>query len=467
MDKEKKKKKKKTKKKQILKKKRGKKKKKKRRAWWRYALGLVILGIVSYLGLQAWSAFDSIWSKNRTGQSPFLRLFGNVEAGELRGEGDGRINILLLGVPGGNHNGRDLSDTNIVISIDPINKKAAMLSLPRDMWVDIPDNGSCKLNAVHAYGEQSGEEDGGPNLSKMTVSTILDLPIHYYIRVDFIGVIRLIDAIGGVDVKVEKDIYDPFFPDIYMSGYEPYSITAGKHHLNGNEALKYARSRYTTSDFDRASRQQQVITASKKKISQTNLLLEPTKLLEIIKIAKHHLRTDLSPSEFKRLAEIIDQIDSQEMVHKVLDNSETGLLVSDRVNGTSVLLPAAGDFSEIQSLAHRIFTEPYLEQEAAKIELQNGTNKLGLGTETAQVLEDYGYNITKVGDAKKNNYSQTLIIDYSKGKNPHTIDLLSKRIPQAKVMKDGLTENGADILIVLGKDFKVQDLYRWPNRPKP
>jgi len=457
-----KKKKKKKSKKQILKQKNKKKRKKRGPAWWKYALALIILGIVGYFGFQAWSVFNSIWSQNRTGQSPFLRLFGNVGAGELRGEGDGRINILILGIAGGNHGGRDLSDTNIVVSIDPINKKAAMLSLPRDMWVDIPGNGSCKLNAVHAYGEASGEEDGGPNHTKMVVSKILDLPIHYYIRLDFIGVIQLIDAIGGIDVNVKKDIYDPYFPDKYMSGYEPYSITAGRHHFNGEEALKYARSRYTTSDFDRASRQQQVIIAGKKKISRQNLLLEPTKLLEIIKIAKNHLKTDLQPNEIKRLAEIIDQINSKEVARKVLDTSEIGLLVGGRINGSSVLLPAAGagNFTEIQNLAHRIFSEPYLEQEAAKIELQNGSGLAGLGSETGQILKDFGYNIIKIGDAKKSDYSQTLIIDYSQGNNPYTINLLSKRIPQAKVMRDGLSKNKADILIVLGRDFKAQDLYR-------
>ncbi len=454
----KKKKKKRAKKKILKKKKKGQKRKK--QVWWKYAIAGVVLVIVGYFGFQAWSAFDSIWSKNRTGQSPFLRLFGNVEAGQLRGEGDGRINVLLLGIPGGQHNGRDLSDTNIVVSIDPINKKAAMLSLPRDMWVDIPGNGSCKLNAVHAYGEQSNEEAGGPNLSKTTISQILDLPIHYHIRVDFLGVIKLIDAVNGIDILVEKDIYDPFFPDQYMTGYEPYSITAGRHYLNGNEALKYARSRYTTSDFDRAARQQQVLVAAKKKIAQTDILLEPKKIFKIIKIAKDHFRTDLQPDEIKRLAEIVDQIKSEEVVQKVLDTSTNGLLVSDRVNGTSALMPAAGDWSEIQNLAHRIFTEPFLEQEEAKVEIQNGTNKIGLGSQASQVLKDYGYNIIKVCDAKRSNYSRTLIVDYSNGQKPHTLDLLKKRIPQAKVMKDGLTKTGADILIVLGQDFKVQDLYR-------
>ena len=445
-------------KKKILKKK-SKSKKKKKRAWWWYLIAGLVLAVVGYFAVQAYLAFNSIWSENQTGQSPFLKLFGDVEAGELKGEGDGRINILLLGIPGGNHGGRDLSDTNIVASIDPINKKVAMLSLPRDMWVDIPENGSCKLNAVHAYGDASGNKDGGPALSKKTIGEMLDLPIHYFIRVDFVGMVRLVEVLGGITIDVETDIYDPYFPDRYNSGYEPYSITAGSHHLNGSEALKYARSRYTTSDFDRAYRQQQVLVAIKKKISKINLFTEPDKLIHIFKVAKDHLRTDLQPWEIKKLAEIIDQVKIDEVVHKVLDNSADGLLYSSWVNGTSVLLPQGDDYSLIQTLAHRIFTEPYLEQEGARIKIQNGTNQIGLAGQTAEVLKDFGYDIIKIGDTKTK-YDQTLIIDYSDNKKPHTLDLLHKRIPHSKLMKDGLSKSGVDILIILGKDFKIQDLYR-------
>jgi len=452
-------------KKKVLKKAKPKKaikkpSKKKKKAWWKWAIGIVAIVIIAFFAVQAYLAFDAIWGENRTGQSPFLKLFGNVEAGQLKGEGDGRINILCLGVPGGNHGGRDLSDTNIILSIDPINKKAAMLSLPRDMWVDMEGYGASKLNAIHAYGLVNGDDDAGPEAAKQVISKIVDLPIHYYVRVDFLGLIKMINAINGISIKVKNDIYDPYFPDRYMAGYEVYQIEAGNHHLTGDEALKYARSRYTTSDFDRAYRQQQVIMAVKKKLARKNVFLNPERLLSLLSIAKHHLKTDMQPGEIKRLAEIADQISTQEIVSKVLDNSPEGLLVSDQINGSSVLLPRSGDWTEIQGLAHRIFTEPFLEQENAKIEMQNGTNEVGLATEAAHILRDFGYNIRKVKDAKKHNYKQTLIIDYFIGQKPHTLDLLSKRMLNAKVMHDGLSENGLDIVIVLGNDFEIADLYR-------
>jgi len=431
-----------------------------KKIWWKYLIALLLFVLIGYFGYQAWGVFNSIWTDNKTGESPFLKLFGNVEAGELRGEGDGRINILLIGIPGGNHNGNTLSDTNIVASIDPINNKAAMLSLPRDMWVDNPDTGGySKLNAIHAYGEMQ-EEGYGPTNSKKAISQILDIPLHYYIRIDFRGVEKLIDALGGIDIEVKKDIYDPYFPDQYGTGYEVYSIEEGLHQLSGPAALKFARSRYTTSDFDRAGRQQQVLMAAKNKMSKRELFVQPEKVLDILGIAKDHLRTDLQPDEIKRLMSIVERIDTDEVVSKVLDNSANGLLYSSNINGASVLLPVGDDYTRIQALAHRIFVEPYLRQEDAKIEIRNGTTTAGLATQTSEVLTDFGYQINKIGDAKKKDYDQTIIVDYSHGQKPHTLDLLHKRMVGAKIMSDGFAKTEADILVVLGSDFSIDQLYR-------
>lgn len=437
-----------------------KSKKNHKRSWWKYLVGSLAILIVAYFGLQAYGVFNSIWTDNKTGESPFLSLFGNVEAGQLRGEGDGRVNILLLGIPGGNHGGDMLSDTNIVFSIDPVNNQAAMLSLPRDMWVNNTDTGGhSKLNAIHAYGEAQ-EKDYGPTASKKTIGELLDMPIHYYIRLDFKGAEKLVNAIGGIEIEVEKDIYDPYFPDRYGSGYEPYSIKEGIHHMNGVEALKFARSRYTTSDFDRAGRQQQILMAAKDKMSSRDLFVRPDRVLSIMDIAKKHLRTDLRPNEIKRLLCIVEQINTDEIVSEVLDNAPNGYLYSTTLYGASVLLPRGDDYSRIQALAHRIFTEPYIKKEAAKIEIRNGYTIAGIATQTGEVLENYGYNISQITDAKRKDHQQTIIVDYSQGEKPHTLDLLRKRISQAKLMSDDFSQSEADILIVLGSDFKLDDLYR-------
>src|SRR4030042_4496659 len=165
-------------------------------------IGIVLVVII--LGFGAWmasgliGAFSKIFTENKGEGSPFLSFLGDVKAEQLKGEGDGRINILLVGMGGTGHPGGDLTDTIIIASIDPKNKDMAMLSLPRDLLADIPGNGQTRLNAAYHYGEEmkrsgrtlDGKEVNGPELSKITIGEIVDLPIHYYIAMDFEGFIR-------------------------------------------------------------------------------------------------------------------------------------------------------------------------------------------------------------------------------------------------------------------------------------
>src|SRR4030043_1324078 len=172
-------------------------------------IGIVL--VVLILGFGAWmasgliGAFSKIFTENKGEGSPFLSFLGDVKAEQLKGEGDGRINILLVGMGGIGHPGGDLTDTIIIASIDPKNKDMAMLSLPRDLLTDIPSNGEARLNSAYHYGEEmkrtgrtlDGKEVNGPELSKITIGEIVDLPIHYYIAMDFEGFIRLVDKLGG------------------------------------------------------------------------------------------------------------------------------------------------------------------------------------------------------------------------------------------------------------------------------
>lgn len=431
---------------------------KKRRKWWIWLIVIMILGVIAYFGYGAYAVAKKIITDNRGGGSPFLRFFGDMSADKLKGEGDGRINILLLGIPGAGHNGMDLSDTVMVVSIDPVNKNVAMLSLPRDLYVPIPGNGETKINAAHAYGEQDPDRFGdGPSLAKETVSEILDLPIHYYFRMDFEGFEKLVDEIGGIEVYVEEPIVDPFYPDdrAGYSGNITYRISVGQHHMDGNDALKYARSRYTTSDFDRAKRQQIILKAIKERALSIGILTNPAKISGIMNIIGDHFRTDMQLWEMQRFAELMRDVDTEIIVHKVLDNTAEGLLYASNKGGAYVLLPRGNNWDKVQALAHTIFVEPYIKKENARIEVQNGTSTVGLGNQLAEKLREFGYNVTRVTNAAPGDYPETLIIDYTGGEKPYTLQLLKNRLSYAKVLGDGNPpSDDVDIIVVVGDNYQ-------------
>jgi LCP family protein required for cell wall assembly len=171
-----------------------------------------------------------------------------------------RLNVLILGLdrrPGQSAVVR--SDTMILMTADPAAPRLALLSIPRDLYVDIPGYGANRINTAHLWGE-SGVEGGGPALAVQTVAGNLNVAVDRYVRVDFDGFRAVVDAAGGIDVVVAEPIVDPAYPtDDY--GTMRIEIAAGAQHMDGETALRYARSRHSSSDFDRAQRQQQIISA--------------------------------------------------------------------------------------------------------------------------------------------------------------------------------------------------------------
>lgn len=426
-----------------------------RRRWIWWLVGLAIIALLGWYVLGPFSALRKIQeSDSAAGSGSFFGFLGNIVSGrQLAGEAEGRVNILLLGVGGSNHPGGTLADTIQLVSVNTKTKQVAVMSIPRDLRVTIPGAGVNKINYAHAYGELSSKTTGGgPAVTKKVVSTILDLPIHYYVRMDFEGFTKLVDALGGVDIFVEKAINDPFYPAPDMIHYDPFKIAAGWHHMDGATALKYVRSRETTSDFDRSRRQQQMLQALKERALSLNILVSPKKVNEIASILGNHVRTDLATWEIARAIELASRdAGSYTIITRVLAVGPEEPLMSVN-DGGYYLVPRTGNFKEIQTITENIFTEPLLKEEAAKIEIVNASGDARLLLELSTTLKNQGFTVTSARTARETS-GKTTLFDYSGGTKPKTGELLAKQFGVVATSHTKPSSSAVDFTVIVGTDY--------------
>lgn len=226
---------------------------------------------------------------------------------------------------------KKLADTIMIASVHAQTQKITLISIPRDLSV----NGR-KLNEyLSLY---------GPESLRQKVEMVSSLPMHHMILLDFGAFESIIDALGGIDISVEKSIYDALYPD-GKGGYTVYSIAAGLHHLNGAEALKYARSRHSTSDFDRAKRQQQILLAIRERVLNFDFLSDVGKLKTIFGAVSGSVETDLSLDEIIAHAQSLSHfsLESGQVI-----STENFLSSSVNINGQYILLPRGGNWGKIQ-----------------------------------------------------------------------------------------------------------------------
>lgn len=393
----------------------------------------------------------------RTQGQGALALQDNIDPTQLRGEGDGRVNVLLIGVGGVGHTAGSLADTIMIVSIDPISKDVALLSIPRDFYVQIPNYGSSRINAAHTYGELYGVDGGGPALLRETVENVTGVPIHYYVRIDFEGFKAAIDAIGGITIDVPTRLYDPYYPDARLVGYEPLKIEAGEQYFDGELALKYARSRKTSSDFDRGRRQQEVISAVKNKALSISTLANPVKISQLFSSIGDHVKTDLQVNEILKLIDIAKSVDDSVIVNEVLDNGPDNYLASQNIGGAAVLVPKAGigNYSQIQSFVRSLFVDGFIKKEQATVRILNGTGEPGFATRVGDRLKDFGYKVVSIDDADNSSYTKTVVYDSTNKLKPFTSQLLKLRFNVDHVQSAPSEYTDTDFTIILGQDYSL------------
>jgi LCP family protein required for cell wall assembly len=252
---------------------------------------------------------------------------------------DERTNILVMGIdrrPGESFISR--TDSMMLISIDPQGETASILSIPRDLYTVIPGYGLDRINTAYVYGSSADNPAAGAALAMSTVEYNLGVPVDHYVLVDFSAVTKGIDALGGVDLYVPYDINDPTYPDMDY-GYDPLFIPAGLQHMDGQTALKYARTRHVDNDFGRGARQQQVLLAAREKalgLGITGLLARAPELFQRV---EQGIRTDLSLEQLVQLSQVASGLDSEQIRNVVLDQNYVSPFITEQGAQVLVLNP--------------------------------------------------------------------------------------------------------------------------------
>lgn len=394
----------------------------------------------------------------------FKDLIGIIST-DLEKDEKNRTNILLLGTGGEGHDGSDLTDTIIIASLNTERNTASLLSIPRDLWLDLPGYQSSRINKMYDILKETYGSEQSLEILRKGVENISNLSIPYYIKVDFEAFTNVIDTLGGIEVEVEKSIYDTEYPKEDESGYETFSLEAGTQIFDGKTALKYARSRHSTSDFDRAARQHKLLSALKGKAQETNILSSPLLLKKLYNEFSDHVETNIQTLELIGLGQLAKGFNEESITSAVLIDNDildqgSFLYTPDRetYGGAFVLVPIGNTYEDIQKFISIVFDFPEFLQENASIQVLNGTTRYGLAAQLGSKLIPYGFNIQKYGNGDKKTYEATHYYIHSPEKTRVTEEVIKIFFPNAVKLKGDLPagiDQSYDISIVTGKDLDI------------
>jgi len=421
------------------------------------------------------------WMENNSFFSTIKQLTPSLDK-QLKGEDNDRINILLLGIGGGNHDGSQLTDTIILGSVKPSNKKASLISFPRDLVS--PVNNWQKINSINAYAEMNREGSGGDKMIN-SMSELLKTEIPYYIKVDFEGFEKIIDELGGIEVEVENSFTDYQYPirgqeenPDYYARFEVLSFESGLQKMDGETALKYARSRHASgiegSDYARARRQQLVIQAVKERVLSGSFLLNPATINSVLNELNNNISTNIEIWEMLKLWNLVKDINKDEIESFVLNDAPDNYLVASRgEDGAFILVPKTGNFNNIQKLVNNIFNdseehennntrEDYVKQinEDLSIAVLNGTWINGLAGKTSAIVKQSGFKIFEVANAYKRDYNQTTLYILNKEISNNSIDTLisATQAKETTIIPEWIentyidASSSPDLVLIMGTD---------------
>ncbi len=374
--------------------------------------------------------------------------------------GTERITVLLLGIderaqwdePGWR------TDTMMIVTLDPVTLQAGVLSIPRDLWVEVPGFGHHKINTAHFLGDVYDYPGGGPALAMQTVERALGIEIDSYARLNFQGFVELINEIGGVRIHVEETIDDPLYPD-YHYGYDPLYIEAGDHHFDGELALKYARTRRSTyGDFDRIRRQQQVALAVLEQATQPATLTRLiTRAPELYARVERSVKTSFKLDQVMALAALAAQVDQDTIHAAAIDEQCTQAW--ETPDSSQVLVPIRECMRErVQYIFGLLDLEagPGEDREEATVSVLNGTTTESLAGGTGDYLQANGVPVARRANADRQDYDTSLVI--LNRERPATaariLELLE--LPSSALVRGENPTAEYDVVIILGMDYAAR-----------
>jgi LCP family protein required for cell wall assembly len=354
---------------------------------------------------------------------------------------DRYTNIVLLGSDRRPGSAAWRTDSIIIVSVDSANKIVRLLSIPRDLWVYIPGHGYNRINTADLWGELA-QKGSGPERVKQTIHHNLGIPIHYYVRIDFEGFKKIIDAVGGIDVDV-----DCALPDMKLS--------AGMHHMDGKLALRYARSRYSTNDFDRGRRQRKVLLALWDQALTMDII---PKLPQLWWTMANSFQTDLTLDQVINLAYVGTQLEPQRILSRAISASQVQSWMTPQ--GAAVLLPQQ---DKIRALLDAYYTpvDPNNLDGASKLQVEvlNGSQRNDADQLAVANLRWAGFKAKAAGPAESQNYNKTQIFIYTGNTGAAHEIAQELQVPASNIQDLTGTQappdpaNPVDFQVILGWDY--------------
>ena len=386
-------------------------------------------------------------------------------------DGNSRISILMMGLDyrdwQDSPDAPSRTDSMMLFTIDPVNKTAGMLSIPRDMWVNIPGFDFAKINTAYFLGQQNKVPGGGPALAVATVEQLLDVPIQYYAQIDFDAFAKMVDEIGGVDVYVHETMRVSL---VGKAG--SFELKPGVQTLDGPTLLAYVRNRYTDgNDFARSQRQQEVIMDIRDDIMQLNMM--PTLIAKapaLYQDLASGIHTNLTLDQIIRLAVLAQSIDRSRIHQVVID--DTDVMDTYSPDGQAILIPipdrirmrrdeiyanaAPPPVPVIQTTQAAGDPAKLMKSEKAQIAVRNGSAQSGLANRTAEYFTNQGLDVVEQSNADQS-YETSLIYVYNS--KPYTVRYLADlmKIPNSRIFNKFNPDAKYDVEVILGVDWAYKN----------